>query len=132
MALTCRVCFRHARAGAQTLLCVVNGDFLSPNALSALDQGRSVIDCFNRLGVTHVCLGNHEADVGVRELRRRAGEFKGVMLNTNVPGLLSDKVPRMRPFDVVTTAAGRRLGLLGLLLDEPGAFRDGICLLGSE
>jgi len=55
----------------------------------------------------------HEADVGVRELRRRAAEFQGVFLNTNVPGLLSDKTPRMRPYDIVTTPAGRRLGLLG-------------------
>jgi len=49
---------RHARAGAHTTLVCVNGDFLSPNALSALDKGRSVVDCFNHLGVTHVCLGN--------------------------------------------------------------------------
>ena len=62
--------------------------------------------------LTRVCL-QHEADVGVRELRRRAAEFQGVFLNTNVPGLLSDKTPRMLPCDVVTTPAGRRLGLLG-------------------
>jgi hypothetical protein len=43
---------------------------------------------------------NHEAHVGVRELRRRAAEVKGMMLNTNVPGLLSDKVSRMQPFEL--------------------------------
>ena len=29
-----------------------------------------------------------------------------------------------RPYDIVTTAGGWRVGLLGFLLDEPTAFRD--------
>ena len=109
------------RVGPNKTLVTVNGDFLSPNVLSPLDKGRSMIDCFNRLGVTHVCLGNHEGDLGLKELKRRSAEFKGVWLNSNIPGLAGT----FRPWDLVTTPGGRRVGLLGLLLCEPGAFRDG-------
>ena len=116
---------KELRAGAHTTLVTVNGDFLSPNLLSPLDKGRSMIDCFNRLGVTHACLGNHEGDLGLKELHRRSAEFKGVFLNSNIPSLNSPKMPFLRPWDAVTTPAGRTIGLLGLLLCEPGAFRDG-------
>lgn len=38
--------------------------------------------------------------------------------------LLKESVLRHRPYDVVTTAGGWRVGLLGMLLDDPTAFRD--------
>ncbi|EKX52827.1 hypothetical protein GUITHDRAFT_133256 [Guillardia theta CCMP2712] len=100
---------------------VLNGDFVSPNALSPLDKGRAMVDCLNHLGVTHVCFGNHEADLNLKELSKRVGEFRGVWLNSNMPSLFPDLTKR---FDVVTTAGGVKLGLLGLVLQEPGAFRD--------
>ena len=60
---------------------------------------------------------------GLRELKRRVAEFSGCWLNSNVPSLVH---PQLKPYDVVTLPSGRRIGLLGLLLNEPGAFRDGI------
>lgn len=116
---------KEVRATPAKTITVVNGDFLSPNALSPLDKGRSMIDCFNRLGVTHCCLGNHEGDLGLKELRKRSSEFNGVVLCSNVPDLIAGGKSPIKPWDIVTTPAGRRIGILGLLLDEPGAFRDG-------
>jgi len=43
----------------------VNGDFLSPNALSPFDKGRSMIDCLNRLGVS-----THTHILGAKEILR--------------------------------------------------------------
>ena len=80
-----------------------------------------MIDGMNHLGVTHCCLGNHECDVGIRSLQHRIQEFKsGVWLNSNVPELKGTS-----PWDVVVTPQGRRIGLIGLLLNERGTFRDG-------
>ena len=58
--------------------------------------------------MTHLCLGNHEGDVGLKELKRRCSEFRGVLLNSNVPGLLAAKM-QMRAWDVVSTPAGRKV-----------------------
>ena len=96
-----------------------------------------MVDCLNHLGVsgdlpqpprdplrlqvTHVCFGNHEADLNLKELSKRVGEFRGVWLNSNMPSLFPNLTKR---FDVVTTTGGVKLGLLGLVLQEPGAFRD--------
>lgn len=52
---------------------IVAGDFLSPSVLSSIDKGRSMIDMMNRLGVTHCCFGNHEADLPLETLRQRYG-----------------------------------------------------------
>lgn len=42
---------------------VLAGDFVSPSLLSSLDRGRGMVDVMGVAGVTHVCLGNHEADI---------------------------------------------------------------------
>ena len=44
-------------------LSTVNGDFVSPSILSGMDGGRGMVSVLNHVGVSHVCLGNHEADV---------------------------------------------------------------------
>ena len=56
-----------------TVRCVA-GDFLSPNILSPIDKGRSFLKAFNRLGFTHACFGNHEADLKEKELQLRCGD----------------------------------------------------------
>lgn len=71
-------------------------------------------------------LGNHEADLPVDVLKARLDELaqrgRIVVLNTNVNGLRR----RSRELDVVRSSCGRiRVGLLGMLSDESGMFRDG-------
>ena len=62
------------------------GDFLSPSVLSSLDRGRGMVQVLNAVGVDYACLGNHEADVGLKALRKRLGEFSATLINSNVPG----------------------------------------------
>jgi 2',3'-cyclic-nucleotide 2'-phosphodiesterase (5'-nucleotidase family) len=65
------------------------GDFLSPSLLSSLDKGTSMVDTFHAVGVTHVCLGNHEADVGIEALAARIRQSHFTWLTTNVPNLVN-------------------------------------------
>ena len=46
----------------------------------------------------------------------------GVWLNSNMRSLTH---PKLKPYDIVQTKSGFRIGLLGFLLDDPKEFRDG-------
>ena len=121
------------RLGADSVtIRVVAGDFLSPNVLSSIDKGRSFLKTFNRLGFTHACFGNHEADLKKKELQLRCGDFQGVWINSNVPSFLSlagDGAIRnevaLPTYDVVSTPSGAlKVGILGLISDEPNIFAN--------
>src|SRR5579884_2245972 len=109
---------------ADAMLTVVAGDFLAPSILSSLDAGRGMVECLALLGVTHVTLGNHEADVPVDELRARVRELPARWLGTNVHGF----DPPLPESDVVTVAApgGRavRVGLVGVVMTDAAVYRD--------
>ena len=66
----------------------VAGDFLAPNILTPIDKGRSFLKCINALGVDFLCLGNHEGDLDLKNLRARVRELRCdcQLLNSNVPG----------------------------------------------
>jgi 5'-nucleotidase len=108
--------------GAHTTISVIAGDFLSPSVLSSLDSGKGMIDCLNRIPISHACFGNHEADVGIPELKRRIDEFGGKWLNSNMKGF---KHPKLHEYDIVSTACGRRVALIGLLLDGKVGLKVG-------
>ena len=76
----------------------------------------------NAVGIDYACLGNHEADVGLKALRKRLGEFDATLINSNVPGAV-DGAPATA---VVELPGGKRVGLLGLLTSEPGVFRKDV------
>ena len=132
------------------------GDFLSPSPLSALDGGKGMVATLRALGMTHVSLGNHEADLRLHKLQKRLRSLQTAaasskssvpkVLNTNILGnqctssassSKDDKGAEMSPvapwmneelhrYDIVTTQCGRvRIGVLGLMSDEAGMFRDG-------
>ena len=104
----------------RTITCVA-GDFLSPNILSNFDKGRGFTKCFNALGVTHACFGNHEADLQLHDLRRRSGELDAVWLNTNIPEFTTDAGAPLPRYDIVEVD-GIRFGIIGLLTDEKQIF----------
>ena len=102
------------------------GDFLSPSALSSIDNGRGHVAVLRSSGVTHVSLGNHEADLILPVLKDRLDELahrgRVKVLNSNVCGLGR----HTKDYDVVSSACGRvKVGLVGLMSDEPEMFRDG-------
>ena len=104
----------------------LNGDFLSASALSSIDNGRGHVAALRVSGITHVSLGNHEADLPLNVIKDRLGELSQrgriTVLNSNVSGLGRHS----NEMDVVKSSCGRiKVGLLGLLSDEHGMFRDG-------
>ena len=105
-----------------TVITTLAGDFLSPSVLSSLDRGRGMVQVLNAVGIEYACLGNHEADVGLKALRKRLGEFDATLINSNVPGAV-DGAPATA---VVELPGGKRVGLLGLLTSEPGVFRKDV------
>lgn len=99
------------------LLVALAGDFLAPSLLSSIDAGRGMVDCLNDVGVTHVVLGNHEDDIPGDALRQRLRELSAVCLGTNVRSGLD--LPR----HVVLDVGGARVGVVGVVMDDPTAYR---------
>eukprot|EP01121_Diplochlamys_sp_Union-15-3_P015215 TRINITY_DN497_c0_g3_i1.p1 TRINITY_DN497_c0_g3~~TRINITY_DN497_c0_g3_i1.p1 ORF type:complete len:561 (+),score=126.23 TRINITY_DN497_c0_g3_i1:45-1727(+) len=116
--------FHQAKEGADLCLLTLGGDFVSPSLMSGLDQGKGMIEVMNATGVTHVCFGNHEADIPVHALVDRISEFEGKWINTNMPAFqvkLPDHV-----VESVQSKDGsnqRKIALLGLNLPEPSLYR---------
>lgn len=124
---------------------VVAGDFLSPSVLSSIDQGKSIVDVFNAIGVSHVCFGNHEADLPLDIISHRIKESRFQWINTNMPSFpafsalgqpyyqLSSSSPPssslsipMSMSSIITSKCGKvSLPLIGLMSDEADMFRDG-------
>lgn len=116
---------RHHRetAPADRTLVTLAGDFIGPSMLSSLDKGRSMIECLNAIGVTHVIFGNHEDDVEPSELRQRITEFSGTWLATNTPSFQ----PALPVHDIITIQSplGRavRIGLIGVVMSDDTVYR---------
>lgn len=113
---------RAARASAKELDCVVtshlNGDFLSPCVISALDGGRVMMQGLNVAEIDYVCLGNHEFDMGFDTLRDRLKLFKGKCINSNISNPQLSHLPRYH-----TVKVGYRTALLaGFCTDDVGIY----------
>lgn len=116
----------HAEAAPpDALLVTLAGDFIAPSILSSLDKGAGMVDCLNEIPITHTIFGNHEDDVGMAELGKRVGEFRGTWLNTNMP-TFRPALPTHQRLEV-TCPGGRtvRVGLLGLLAHQRNLYRPG-------
>ena len=119
-------------------LVVCCGDFLAPSLLSSLDQGASMVDCLNQVGVTHVCLGNHEADVSTAALKDRILQSKFVWINSNLPELgsklgLLEQQQLLPEYCIVQVGnnqqnSPKKVALLGLLTHDPTLYRPGAFL----
>ncbi|GMH63560.1 hypothetical protein TrLO_g16009 [Triparma laevis f. longispina] len=101
---------------------VLAGDFLSPSTLSSIDFGIGMISTLRASGVTHLSLGNHEADFKLPLLSSRLKSFNktGKILNSNILGL-KDVTCEV---DVIKKD-GLSICLHGYIGDEINMFRDG-------
>jgi 2',3'-cyclic-nucleotide 2'-phosphodiesterase (5'-nucleotidase family)/Ca2+-binding EF-hand superfamily protein len=118
------------RDGPDKLLVICAGDFLAPSLLSSLDKGAGMVDCLQAVGVTHVCLGNHETDVGDVALKDRIRSSKFKWINTNIPSLNETLDVNTIPHDIVEFSNGqgtmtKKIGILGLLTHDPSLYRPG-------
>jgi len=83
-----------------------------------------MIDCLNQVGVTHVCLGNHEFDISLDELKLRMEQSQFEWINTNLPEL-NEIMDVDLPESCILEVGSRKVALLGLLTDEPGLYNPG-------
>jgi 2',3'-cyclic-nucleotide 2'-phosphodiesterase (5'-nucleotidase family)/Ca2+-binding EF-hand superfamily protein len=119
------------KSQADATLVVMAGDFLGPSLLSSLDKGRGMVDVMNHCGFTHASIGNHEADVPSDAIPQRIAQSSFCWINTNMRDLDENLGAITSPYDVVVVSndsdAGdhftKRVGLLGLLTDDPGLYR---------
>jgi 2',3'-cyclic-nucleotide 2'-phosphodiesterase (5'-nucleotidase family) len=125
---------QRARTDADALIVVLAGDFLAPSLLSSIDAGRGMVDCLNRIGVTHVVLGNHEDDLPPEELRHRIGELSAKCLGTNVRPTAN--APLELPRHDVIDVKGLKVGLVGTVVADASVYRGapfgGVELLPPE
>jgi 2',3'-cyclic-nucleotide 2'-phosphodiesterase (5'-nucleotidase family)/Ca2+-binding EF-hand superfamily protein len=119
-----KTCIQQNATDNQVVL--LAGDFLAPSLLSSLDHGRSMVDMLNRVGVQYVCFGNHEQDVPHMEMLERVKESQFEWINTNMERLqVKKEMPPLPTHKVLTVNGGgqtRKVGLLGLLTDDPGLY----------
>lgn len=111
------------------------GDFISPSPLSSIDEGKGNIDTIRASGVTHACLGNHEADLKLDILEQRFKKLtKNIQLvnsNVRIPTINSPKNLQwwndiMPEYSVIQSDCRNvSIALIGLLTDEVGAFHNG-------
>ena len=69
------------------------GDFLSPSPLSALDGGKGMVATLRALGLTHVSLGNHEADLKLPKLRKRLAALQETMASSDAASFIYQQQP---------------------------------------
>ena len=111
-----------AKAEAATLDCVVtshlNGDFLSPCSLTAIDGGRGMTEALNKAKIDYVCLGNHEFDFGFDVVAARMNSFKGKCINSNVD---NEKLNHLPKYDVLKVGE-RKVIVAGLLTGDTSIY----------
>jgi 2',3'-cyclic-nucleotide 2'-phosphodiesterase (5'-nucleotidase family) len=110
------------------------GDFLSPSPLSSVDSGKGNVATIRASGVTHACLGNHEADLKKSVLHHRFQKLtkKVTLINSNVRNLGSQDPEvqwwnnLMPEYSIIQSDCRRvSVALIGMLTDERGVFRNG-------
>jgi len=81
--------------------------------------GEPVLELLNRLRLDLLCLGNHEFDFGLDNLKKFAARtrFPFVCANIQAGG---DAFPQLRPSVVLETKSGVRIAVFGLIQIEAG------------
>ena len=108
-------------------LILLPGDFLAPSVISCVDQGESMVDCLNNVGIEYCIFGNHETDVNITALGQRIRESKFTWINSNMVGL-PDNIPALPEYvklDFKSDSQLRSIALIGLLTDDKYLYRKG-------
>jgi 5'-nucleotidase len=120
---------------------LIAGDFLAPSAISSVDSGHAMVDLLNDL-IDIATIGNHEADVSLKEFTARLNQSKFKWLNSNVINIpLNEKSrtsdclfinifqsPDSMEFSMTLSetpepSALFRIALIGLLTNDPGLYK---------
>jgi len=117
-----------ASCGGKTIS-MLTGDFLAPYLLSSMDNGVGMMRMCNGTPIDYLTWGNHEDDVGHKEVMKREKEYTGTWINTNMTSHESFKGSKCQVETEVielTSVDGtnkRRLGMMGILSSSPSLYR---------
>ena len=102
--------------GASNVMLLHAGDFSQGSSYFTELGGDLEIDILNAMAYDAVCLGNHEFDNGVNELRRRLSSAKVPVVCANYNFAGSPLEGLIQPY-VIVEKAGKKVGVVGLLTD---------------
>jgi len=120
-----------ARGAGDKTISMLTGDFLAPYLLSSLDNGAGMMSMLNATPIDYLTWGNHEDDVGHRQVMLREREYKGTWINTNMQSHESFKDSKCQVdaeiIDVVSPDGSnrRRIGMIGILSNSPSLYKPG-------
>ena len=102
--------------GAANVMLLHAGDFSQGSSYFTELGGDIEVDVINAMAYDAVCLGNHEFDNGVNELKRRLGNIKVPVVCANYNFTGSPLEGLIKPY-VILEKAGKKVGVIGLLTD---------------
>ena len=100
------------------VISVLNGDFLSPCSLTAIDGGRAMTEGLNHAMLDYVMLGNHEFDFGFDVPISRMQTFNGKCLNSNISTAKMASLPKYDIIDV----GGKQVVIGGFLTEDTSIY----------
>ncbi|KAE8154899.1 Metallo-dependent phosphatase-like protein [Aspergillus avenaceus] len=104
-------------AGQPDILTFFSGDAFNPSIESTVTKGRHMVPFLNKAGTDVACVGNHDLDFGVAQLRHLRSQctFPWLLANVLDPAL-GDGVPiaDCEKTRMLTSSNGLKVGVLGL------------------
>jgi len=107
-----------ARGHRGEAIVIDGGDEFQGTLISNQFEGRSVVEVFNRIGVTAAAVGNHEFDFGLASLGQRFAQASYPFLSANVFEKGTRKRPPWARPSVLVTVGGVQVGIVGLTTVE--------------
>ncbi|KAJ5707664.1 hypothetical protein N7488_007465 [Penicillium malachiteum] len=103
--------------GQSDVLTFFSGDAFNPSLESSVTKGRHMVPFLNKIGTDVACLGNHDLDFGVAQLRHLAAQchFPWLLANVLDPAL-GDGVPiaNCGTTCMLSSSNGIKIGVIGL------------------
>ena len=106
------------KAGAADVFFFSAGDNFSGDPVTDLydPPGEPMFELLGRMGLDLLTPGNHEFDYGLGALRRFAARFRTISANIEPLGSV---FPELQPYVVLTTKAGIKIVVFGVIQIEP-------------
>lgn len=83
--------------------------------LKTKNQGEKIAALMNKIGYTHITLGNHDFNYGYDYLKSYINNFKGKVICANVKDL-KGQITNLAAYDIVEIQ-GKKVGLIGAVTD---------------
>ncbi|GAB1197715.1 hypothetical protein APSETT444_007018 [Aspergillus pseudonomiae] len=104
-------------AGQPDVLTFFSGDAFNPSLESTVTKGRHMVPFLNKAGTDVACVGNHDLDFGVAQLRhlRSQCQFPWLLANVLDPALGEDiPIANCERTRMLTSSNGFKVGVIGL------------------